>query len=55
MWGVNFETAFFEEKCSSNEKKISNTYNIDGSGIVRRSRQYHSETLGYIIIERIDR
>ena len=55
VWGVNFETKFFEEKCSSDEKNIINTYNIDSSGIVRRSRQYHSDTLGYIIIERIDR
>lgn len=55
IWDVNFKVAEFQETCSLYKKKVTNTFFIDGSGIVRKSIQYHSETIGYVNIERLDR
>ena len=55
IWGINFEVANFEEQCFNSSLKFKNTYQVDARGIVRRSLQYHSDTLGYITIERVDR
>lgn len=54
IWEVKFLVYKFEEHCSANDKKIKNVYFIDKSGIARRSLQYHSETIGYLLIERLD-
>jgi len=55
IWDVNFKVDRFEENCSDGKFAFKNTYQVDGRGIVRRSSQYHSETLRYILIERLDR
>ena len=55
VWDLNFKVSKFEENCSNSSLTFKNTYQVDARGIVRRSSQYHSETLGYILIERIDR
>ena len=55
IWDVNFKVDKFEENCSDGSFMFKNTYNIDTQGIVRRSKQYHSKTLGSILIERLDR
>ena len=55
IWDINFKVAKFEESCSDRNLKFKNTYQVDTQGIVRRSTQYHSETLGSILIERLDR
>ena len=55
IWGVDFKVAKFEESCFDRTYKFKNTYYVDSQGIVRRSSQYHSNTLGSIMIERIDR
>ena len=57
IWNVNFPVTEYQETCSSNKKNksIKNTYFLDGSGIVRKSIQYHSETTGYVEIQRLDR
>ena len=56
IWDVNFKVDKFEENCSTAGLTFKNTYQVDDQeGIVRRSTQYHSETLGSILIERLDR
>ena len=55
IWDTNFEVANFEEQCFNSSLTFKNTYQVDAQGIVRRSLQYHSDTLGYITIERLDR
>ena len=55
IWDINFKVDKFEESCSYGSFMLKNTYLVDTKGIVRRSTQYHSETLGSILIERLDR
>ena len=55
IWDVNFKVAKFEEGCSTAGFTFKNTYQVDTRGIVRSSTQYHSKTLGSILIERLDR
>lgn len=55
IWGTLFTTTKFEEVCFNNTIVTKNSYHIDTSGLVRKSFQYHSEALGYITIERLDR
>ena len=55
IWEINYKVDKFEESCSDGSLTLTNTYQVDTQGIVRRSIQYHSETLDYILIERLDR
>lgn len=55
VWGVAFLVEKYEEYCDFKKENIRNKYYLDIEKNVRRSRQYHSDTLGYIIIERLDR
>ena len=55
IWDVEFPVTKYTEKCTHKGTFITNTYYVDNKGIVRKSLQYHSETIGYIIIERLDR
>ena len=55
IWDINFKVAKFEESCSNGSLTFKNIYHVDTQGIVRRSLQYHSDTLGSITIERLDR
>ena len=55
IWDINFNVDKFEESCSDGNLTLKNTYQVDTKGIVRRSTQHHSETLGSILIERLDR
>ena len=55
IWDINFKVDKFEESCSDGSITLTNTYQVDTQGIVRRSIQYHSETLDYVLIERLDR
>ena len=55
IWDVNFKLDKFEETCFGGSLTLKNTYQVDAQGIVRRSTQYHSGTLGSILIERLDR
>ena len=55
IWDVNFKVEKFEEQCFNESLAFKNTYQVDPQGIIRRSTQYHSETLGSILIERLDR
>ena len=55
IWDVNFKVARFKESCFDGSFKFENTYYVDDQNIVRKSSQYHSDTLGAITIERLDR
>ena len=55
VWDVNFKVIKFEENCSNSSFKFKNTYFLDTKNIVRRSLQHHSNTIGSIVIERVDR
>ncbi len=55
IWDINFSVTRFQENCSNNEYELNNTYYVDDRKIVRRASQYHSETIGYILTERLDR
>ena len=55
IWDVQFKVAKFEEMCFNREHSFKNIYQVDSQGIIRRSFQYHSDTLGSIMLERLDR
>ena len=55
IWNVDFFVIKFEEHCNKNDIRIVNTYYLDKQNTVRKSIQYHSDTIGYITIERLDR
>ena len=55
IWDLNFKVEKFEESCSDGSFSFKNTYHVETQGVVRRSTQYHSETLGSILIERLER
>lgn len=55
IWGLKFHLMKFEETCKKNGSKIKNIYYLDNEEIVRKSYQYHSDTVGYITTERLDR
>ena len=55
IWDVDFKVDKFEEQCVNKRLSFKNTYQVDASGVVRKSSQYHSDTLGSITIERLDR
>ena len=54
IWDINFKVVKFEEHCSNDELAFKNIYHVDNQEIVRSSLQYHSLTLGSILIERLD-
>ena len=49
-----FTTTHFVEFCSGEEIEIKNEYYIDTQNIVRKSLQFHSPFIGYLIFERLD-
>ena len=53
--GITDKVEKFEENCSDNTLTFKNTYQVDTQGVVRKSLQYHSQTLGSVKIERLDR
>ena len=55
IWDVSFKVAIFEENCHYEGLKFKNNYYVDSKGLVRRSLQFHSNTIGSIKIERLDR
>ena len=55
IWDIEFWAIKFQETCDSNGFQFRNIYYVDNADIVRRSVQYHSDTIGYITTERLDR
>ena len=52
---VKFITTLFEEKCSNEDFAFKNEYFVDKNDIVRRANVFHSQVIGSIYIERLDR
>lgn len=55
IWGKYFKTTKFEEICLDGGLEIKNYYYVDIQAIVRRSLQYHSDTIGSILLVRLDK
>ena len=55
IWDINFKVTKFEEQCFNSSLSFKNIYYVDTKGLVRRSLQYHSRTLGFVSLERLDR
>ena len=55
VWDIIFKVDKFEESCSDSNFSFKNIYYVDTKGIVRTSLQYHSQTLGAITLQRLDR
>ena len=55
IWDLDFKVDKFEEHCFNKKLTFKNIYHVDTQGIVRSSSQYHSETVGTVLIERLDR
>ena len=55
IFDVQFETQEFLEVCINSKEKFENIYFIDDKNVVRRSKQYHGQAIGYLTIERLDR
>lgn len=48
-----YETKHYKESCKSDELTFKNDYWLDSGGIIRQSRQYVSETVGYVSLLKI--
>ncbi|MDG1004920.1 MAG: YjbF family lipoprotein [Emcibacteraceae bacterium] len=55
IWALKFLTTKYDESCYHKKDTIRNVYFVDNKNIVRKSRQYHSKKIGYIVTERLDR
>lgn len=55
IWDLDFIVDKFEENCTTSGISFKNIYYLDRKKIIRKSLQYHSKTIGYLIIERLDR
>ena len=54
-WDVSFQVTKYTETCAHNGATLLNTYYVDDKALVRKSFQYHSDTVGFITLERLDR
>ena len=55
IWDLEVLVVRYEENCYAKHFDIRNTYFLDANNTVRKSSQYHGETVGYLIMERIER
>ena len=55
VFDAKFRVRRIEESCRGDGIQFVNDYRVDASGLVRKSRQYHGEKIGYMTIERLDR
>ena len=55
IFKIYYLTRVYTEKCQNSIMSIQNKYYIDKNHIVRKSYQFHSNVVGYLLTERIDR
>ena len=55
IFDAQFEVTHLREICEGDGPEFTNDYWIGASGLVRKSRQYHGEKIGYVTLERLDR
>ena len=49
-----FSTRLVKEICKSDLQMFQNEYFFESTGLLRRSKQFHSSALGYLFIQRLD-
>ena len=54
LFNAEFEVNHMKETCKSDSDSFVNDYYIDTKGLVRNSRQYHGNKIGYMTIARLD-
>ena len=54
LFDADFSVNHMQESCLGDAGSFVNDYYIDTEGLVRNSRQYHGEKIGYMTIARID-
>lgn len=52
--GKRFHTRVYRDECVGSSQHFENVYWIDSERKVRKSRQYVSESVGYLLIERLN-
>ena len=55
IFDAQFNMTHFQETCEGDGPEFINDYWIGTGGLVRKSRQYHGEKIGYVTLERLDR
>lgn len=55
IFDAQFDVKHLQETCKGNGPDFNNDYWIGAGGLVRKSRQYHGEKIGYMTLERLDR
>ena len=55
IFDAQFDVKHLKETCEGNGPEFTNDYWIGAGGLVRKSRQYHGEKIGYMTLERLDR
>ena len=55
IFDAKFRVRRVEETCRGDGSQFVNDYRVDASGLIRKSRQYHGEKIGYMTLERLDR
>ena len=55
IFDYHFSVKLVTEQCMGPSGSFINEYYLDNKFIIRRSRQYHGEVIGYINTERLDR
>lgn len=55
IFAAQFDVRHLQETCEGVGTKFTNDYWIGAGGLVRKSRQYHGEKIGYVTLERLDR
>ena len=55
IFDAQFDLKNIQETCKGDGPEFTNDYWIGAGGLVRKSRQYHGEKIGYATLERLDR
>ena len=55
IFDAQFDVKNIQETCQGDGSEFTNDYWIGAGGLVRKSRQYHGEKIGYVTLERLDR
>ena len=55
IWEIEFVTDEYKEICNDEKGITNNSYFVDKLNVVRQSRQYHGESIGYIFTQRLER
>lgn len=54
LWELTYTVIRYDEICSNGSFSVNNVYYLDKNKIMRQSIQYHSDTIGFILTQRLD-